>query len=144
MVFPRDLIVSVSGVRGKVAESLTPEIVARFTAAYGSYLRSERGKRPQVIVGRDSRTSGPMFVRAVVSALQSVGCDVRDPGARKRLEHAAAIDPEPPGGVLDPKPENEFLSTAVFDNLIVYDETLTRSLEADFEAEFLAVIGMLR
>jgi phosphomannomutase len=77
---PKELMVSVSGVRGRVAESLTPEIVARFTAAYGTYLRSERNKRPQVIVGRDSRTSGPMFVRAVVSALQSVGCDVREVG----------------------------------------------------------------
>ncbi|HEY0811342.1 MAG TPA: phosphoglucosamine mutase, partial [Longimicrobiales bacterium] len=45
-----------------------------------SYLRDEYGKRPQVVVGRDSRTSGPMFVRAVVSALQSVGCDVYDVG----------------------------------------------------------------
>jgi phosphomannomutase len=77
---PKELMVSVSGVRGRVAEALTPEIVTRFTAAYGSYLRAERNKRPQVIVGRDSRTSGPMFVRAVVSALQSTGCDVREVG----------------------------------------------------------------
>jgi phosphomannomutase len=77
---PKELMVSVSGVRGRVAEALTPEIVARFTAAYGSYLHAERGGRPLVIVGRDSRTSGPMFVRAVVSALQSVGCDVREVG----------------------------------------------------------------
>ena len=75
---PKELMVSVSGVRGRVAGALTPEIVARFTAAYGSYLHAERGGRPLVIVGRDSRTSGPMFVRAVVSALQSVGCDVRE------------------------------------------------------------------
>ena len=53
---PKELMVSVSGVRGRVAEALTPEIVARFAAAYGSYLRDEYGKRPQVIVGRDSRT----------------------------------------------------------------------------------------
>lgn len=77
---PKELMVSVSGVRGRVAEALTPEIVARFTAAYGSYLRDEYKKRPQVIVGRDSRTSGPMFVRAVVSALQSTGCDVFEVG----------------------------------------------------------------
>jgi phosphomannomutase len=77
---PSELMVSVSGVRGRVAEALTPEIVARFAAAYGSYLRAEYGKRPQVIVGRDSRTSGPMFVHAVVAALQSTGCDVRDLG----------------------------------------------------------------
>jgi phosphomannomutase len=73
-------MVSVSGVRGRVAEALTPEIIARFTAAYGSYLRDEYKKRPQVIVGRDSRTSGPMFVRAVVAALQSTGCDVFEVG----------------------------------------------------------------
>jgi phosphomannomutase len=77
---PKELMVSVSGVRGRVAESLTPEIVARFAAAYGSYLRAARGKRPQVIVGRDSRTSGPMFVRAVIAGLQSTGCDVREVG----------------------------------------------------------------
>lgn len=77
---PKELMVSVSGVRGRVAEALTPEIMTRFAAAFGSYLRAERGKRPLVIVARDSRTSGPMFVRAVISALQSVGVDVREAG----------------------------------------------------------------
>ncbi|MGQ0814487.1 MAG: phosphoglucosamine mutase [Gemmatimonadota bacterium] len=77
---PKDLMVSVSGVRGKVAEALTPEIVALFAAAFGSYLREDTGKRPLVVVARDSRTSGPMFVRAVIAALQSVGCDVREVG----------------------------------------------------------------
>lgn len=77
---PKELMVSVSGVRGRVAEALTPEIVARFAAAFGSYLRAESGRRPLVVVGRDSRTSGPMFMRAAVSALQSVGCDVRELG----------------------------------------------------------------
>jgi phosphomannomutase len=77
---PKDLIVSVSGVRGKVGQALTPEIMARFGAAFGSYLKSDRRSRPLVVVARDSRTSGPMFVRAVIAALQSVGCDVRDAG----------------------------------------------------------------
>lgn len=77
---PKDLMVSVSGVRGKVAEALTPEIIARFAAAFGSYLKAERKGRPQVVVARDSRTSGPMFLRAVISALQSVGCDVLEIG----------------------------------------------------------------
>jgi phosphomannomutase len=80
MELPKDLMVSVSGVRGKVGETLTPEIVARFAAAFGSYLKSERRSRPLVVVARDSRTSGPMLVRAVIAALQSVGCDVRDVG----------------------------------------------------------------
>ena len=39
-----------------------------------------RAARSKVVVGRDSRVSGPMFHRVVLSALQSVGCDVIDIG----------------------------------------------------------------
>jgi len=73
-------MVSVSGVRGKVGEALTPEIVARFAAAFGAYVSQSANGRARVIIGRDSRTSGPMFVRAATAALQSVGCDVLDVG----------------------------------------------------------------
>lgn len=77
---PPDLMVSVSGVRGKVGEALTPEIVTRFAAAFGAYVSQAVSGKPRVIIGRDSRTSGPMFVRAATAALQSVGCDVLDVG----------------------------------------------------------------
>lgn len=78
---PKDLMVSVSGVRGRVGEALTPEIVSRFAAAFGAYLRESAGdRRPRVVLGRDSRTSGPMFARAVSAALESVGCDVVEVG----------------------------------------------------------------
>jgi phosphomannomutase len=78
---PSDLMVSVSGVRGKVGEGLTPEVIARFASAFGAYMRERSGKqRPRVILGRDSRTSGPMFSRIVAGALQSVGCDVVEIG----------------------------------------------------------------
>ncbi|HUF13632.1 MAG TPA: phosphoglucosamine mutase [Longimicrobiales bacterium] len=76
---PPDLMVSVSGVRGRVGESLTPDVVARFACAFGSYLR-ERTDRPKVVLGRDSRTSGPLFARIVTGSLQAVGCDVIDVG----------------------------------------------------------------
>lgn len=72
-------MISVSGVRGRVGEALTPEVVARFAAGFGAWA-SERAKTRAIVVGRDSRVSGPMFHRAVVSALQSVGCDVTDIG----------------------------------------------------------------
>jgi phosphomannomutase len=73
------LMVSVSGVRGRVGEGLTPEVVAHFAAAFGAYvLRGRPGQT--VVLGRDSRVSGPMFSRAVVAALQSVGADVVDVG----------------------------------------------------------------
>lgn len=76
MKLPKDLMVSVSGVRGKVGESLTPEIITRFAAAFGAYV----GRGNRVVVGRDSRTSGPMLMRSAISALQGVGCDVIDIG----------------------------------------------------------------
>ena len=78
---PSDLMVSVSGVRGRVGAGMTPEVVARFASAFGAYMRESSGKsRPKVVLGRDSRTSGPMFSRIVAGALQSVGCDVIEIG----------------------------------------------------------------
>ena len=75
------LMVSVSGVRGRVGEGLTPEIVAQFAAGFGSWARTRSGTdSPTIVVGRDSRVSGPMFHRVVLSALQSVGCNVMDVG----------------------------------------------------------------
>ena len=73
------LMISVSGVRGRVGEALTPEVVARFAAAFGAWAAG-RARTRSIVVGRDSRVSGPMFHRAVLSALQSVGCDVIDVG----------------------------------------------------------------
>ncbi len=65
------LMISVSGVRGIFGESLTPEIAVKFASHFGIFC--DRGK---IIVGRDSRTSGPEMFRAVSAGLMSVGCDV--------------------------------------------------------------------
>src|SRR5215210_6733810 len=73
------LMVSVSGIRGRVGFSLTPEIVATYAAAFGAW-SAARGKSHAIVVGRDSRVSGPMFHRTVVAALQSVGCTIIDIG----------------------------------------------------------------
>lgn len=75
------LMVSVSGVRGRVGGALTPEIVARYAAGFGAWAKGRAGgKRVNIVLGRDSRVSGPMFHRVVLSALQSVGCNVIDVG----------------------------------------------------------------
>lgn len=76
---PSDLMVSVSGFRGRVGESVTPELFAALAAAYGSFLREE-GEGDHIVVGRDSRTSGPMLARAAVAGLLSVGCRVTELG----------------------------------------------------------------
>ncbi len=73
------LMVSVSGVRGRVGEALTPEVMAEYAAAFGAWALQQHPGRP-VVVGRDSRVSGPMFTRVVHSALESVGCHVLDIG----------------------------------------------------------------
>ena len=64
-----------SGIRGVVGEALTPEVVARYAAAHGVCRREATG-RQTIVLGRDSRTSGPMFVAAAEAGLRSVGCDV--------------------------------------------------------------------
>lgn len=76
---PDDLMVSVSGFRGKVGTCLTPELIATIGAAFGSFLQDE-GAGDLVYLGRDSRTSGRMFVDAARAGLVSVGCDVVDLG----------------------------------------------------------------
>ena len=74
------LMVSVSGVRGRVGEALTPEIIAKFAAGFGAWAMSRTTGKARIVVGRDSRVSGPMFQPVVHAALQSVGCDVIDVG----------------------------------------------------------------
>src|SRR5438270_12569016 len=73
------LMVSVSGVRGRVGAGLTPEVVGKFAAGFGAWA-GKGTDGASIVVGRDSRVSGPLFHRVVLSALQSVGCDVMDVG----------------------------------------------------------------
>jgi phosphomannomutase len=72
-------MVSVSGFRGRVGDPLTPELVAGLAAAFGSFVQASGAGRT-VVLGRDSRTSGPMLAQAAASGLLSVGCDVVDVG----------------------------------------------------------------
>ena len=73
------LMVSVSGIRGRVGAGLTPEVVATYAAGFGAWASARKQGAP-IVVGRDSRVSGPLFHRVVLSALESVGCDVVDLG----------------------------------------------------------------
>jgi phosphomannomutase len=70
-----DLMISISGVRGIVGRSLTPELLVRLGEAFGTYMRSGR-----VVVGRDTRVSGEMVKCAVFSGLLSTGCSIIDVG----------------------------------------------------------------
>ncbi|HSU96419.1 MAG TPA: phosphoglucosamine mutase [Gemmatimonadaceae bacterium] len=74
------LMVSVSGVRGRVGEALTPEIVSRFAAGFGSWALARDPAKTKIVLGRDSRVSGPMFHHAVIAALESIGARIIDIG----------------------------------------------------------------
>lgn len=68
-------IISVSGLRGTIGDQLTPIVAARYTAALASTL-----PKGLVVIGRDGRSSGAMYVDAVASTLQAHGLDVCDLG----------------------------------------------------------------
>ena len=74
---PREhpLKIGVSGIRGVVGEFLTPALARAFAQAFGTYVGSGR-----VIVGRDTRASGPMLQHAVQCGLLAAGCEVVDVG----------------------------------------------------------------
>ncbi len=70
------LMVSGSGVRGTVGRTLTPRVACEFGCAFGSML----GAGKTVVLGRDTRLSGPAIRNAVAAGLLACGVDVIDLG----------------------------------------------------------------
>ncbi len=68
-------IISVSGLRGIVGETLTPEVAMRYAAAFASTIPPG-----DILVGRDSRPSGRMLSLAIHAALQALGRNTIDAG----------------------------------------------------------------
>ena len=71
----KPLKIGITGVRGVVGETLTPELVVAFAQAFGTYLDGGR-----VLVCRDTRPSGPMVRAGVLAGLLASGCEVVDLG----------------------------------------------------------------
>jgi len=71
----RHLKIGTSSVRGVVGDELTPEIVANFACAFGTWC--EAGT---VVIGRDTRASSSMLRAAVTSGLLATGCEILDLG----------------------------------------------------------------
>jgi phosphomannomutase len=103
------LIISVSGLRGIIGETLTPLVAARYAAAFAAELPA--GK---IIIGRDGRGSGPMIRDAIAAALTASGRDVidvdvaatptigvfvRDSGAAGAVQISASHNPPPYNGI---------------------------------------------
>ena len=81
------LMISVSGIRGVVGQSLTPAHALEFVQAYAAYLWDKglaHGRtQPLVLLARDTRTSGDMMRHAAMAALIGSGVRVIDLGISK-------------------------------------------------------------
>ncbi|HEV2761642.1 MAG TPA: phosphoglucosamine mutase [Pyrinomonadaceae bacterium] len=124
----KSLKIGISGVRGVVGETFTPELVAAFAQAFGTYLDSGR-----ILVCRDTRSSGPMVRAAVLSGLLAAGCEVVDldvcptPSlqlAVRRLEAEGGVsitaghNPEPWNALKFVRPDGLYLNTMQADELL--------------------------
>lgn len=74
------LITSISGIRGTLGSgdnNLNSINFSNFVLAFGEYLkRKNKGKKIKVVLGRDGRISGEMFLNLAVQNLISLGIDV--------------------------------------------------------------------
>lgn len=70
-----DLKISISGIRGIIGESLTPQLLVKFAEAFSTYIGG--GK---IAVGTDTRPSAAMVKNAVFAGLLSCGASPLDLG----------------------------------------------------------------
>ena len=68
------------GIRGVVGENLTADLAFRAGQAIASVLREDKGSRPTVIIGKDTRISSDMLENALIAGICSVGGDVKPVG----------------------------------------------------------------
>ncbi|MBY0435235.1 MAG: phosphoglucosamine mutase, partial [Cyclobacteriaceae bacterium] len=94
------LIKSISGIRGtiggKPGDALTPVDTVKFAAAFGTWVKSRKGKR--IVIGRDARISGEMVSSLVSATLQGLGLDVVDLGLSTTPTVEIAVPLEKAGG----------------------------------------------
>lgn len=116
------LIVSVSGIRGIVGESLTPAAALAFASALG-----ESTGGGKIVLSRDGRPSGLMLRHAVLAGLVAAGCEVQDIavaptptvglavkqlGAAGAVQITASHNPAPWNGLKLFGPDGRILSAA--------------------------------
>lgn len=95
------LIKSISGIRGtiggKEGESLTPNDVVKYTAAFGHWAKENSGIS-KVVIGRDARPSGELITKIAAGTLQGLGIDVIDLGLSTTPTVEMAVPAENAGG----------------------------------------------
>jgi len=81
------MMVSVSGIRGIVGEDLTPPVIVAYISGFANVIhaenkkkRDEKGARPAVLIGRDTRPSGEYLQKLAEGTLNALGFDTIDIG----------------------------------------------------------------
>lgn len=78
---------------------MSPLDVVKFTAAYGSRILQNKGKK--VVIGRDARISGEMINALVVNTLRGLGLDVIDLGlSTTPTVELAVVGEKAAGGII--------------------------------------------
>jgi len=72
------LMVTISGVRGIAGQSLLPLTIIKFVTAFGVLLQQKYPNNRKIIIGRDSRVSGPWVTKIAVGTLLSLGAELID------------------------------------------------------------------
>jgi len=148
------LMVSVSGIRGIVGDSLHPEAIVRYSAAYATWCR-RRGAAvgASVVVGRDGRPSGRMVLDLVKGVLGAAGLETVDIGVCTTPGTAMAVGAQgAAGGIVitashNPAPWNalKFLDAAGdFLAPALGEEVLAIEAAGDFHWEDHARLGGFR
>ncbi len=101
------LIKSISGIRGtiggKPGEGLSPLDLVKFTAAYLTWIKENRGDglKLKIVVGRDARISGKMVNSLVTGTLMGMGADVVNIGlASTPTTELAVVAEKADGGII--------------------------------------------
>ncbi|ASQ91578.1 phosphoglucosamine mutase [Prosthecochloris sp. GSB1] len=103
------LMISVSGIRGIVGNSLTPDVLTSFAQAFATWLRSEKSStaerypdaQPKIVIGRDTRPTGEVIAGIVGSTLALCGCRVVDIGvATTPTVEIATVKERADGGII--------------------------------------------
>lgn len=72
------LMRSVSGIRGIVGPSFSPPLIASYVNAFLGVLKAARGGKEgsgKIVIGRDTRTTGPMIESLVAAACNASGAE---------------------------------------------------------------------
>ena len=63
-----------AGIRGNVTDDVTPAVTLSIGSAVGRLVAESSASTPEIVIGRDGRTTGPALVAALEAGVAAAGC----------------------------------------------------------------------